>query len=145
MCITNWTQITDHPSRFSNSVLILYFDFVQSVSFLLTHQSAKLFCFFFYLFVERSPLQAHTYCLEMRGLPRIYAKVGLRVPGVETQKFKPDMKVNILHFFLYFILCQKWGRKSYVPWGAKHLLISPMGVRHTSDRKNEIHPTEYAH
>ena len=52
---------------------------------------------------------------------------------------------NILYFFLYLILCQKWGRESYLPWGAKLLFISPMEVRHIFDSKNEIHPTEYAH
>ena len=44
----------------------------------------------------------------MRGLPRIYAKVGLRVPGVETQKFKPDMKARFSFTCILRLITKSW-------------------------------------
>ena len=87
----------------------MYSNFLQIVSVLPTHKSGKLYLIYEHpIFQEWNPLQAHTDCLEMRGLPRIYAKVGLRVTGAETQKFKPATKARFSFTCILLILTKLW-------------------------------------
>ena len=44
----------------------------------------------------------------MRGLTRIYAKVGLRVSGVEMQKFEPDKKARFSFTYILRLLTKLW-------------------------------------